>query len=168
MHSASLLLGHKEKESKWHLTSDPPPGNLQPQNLIYVLRWGHDYCQHHQRYPAQADQGKKAQCRASVILPIVFKSLMEMLAYVFRTRVLQASRGSTMWQTPSSRDLDWRLSSRSLITWCVFFCKHVRMLLFVFISSSDLTSFVSTGPHWLCELFGVEWKWRVSNQTSYP
>lgn len=36
--------------------------------------------------------------------------------YVYRIRERQPSKGSIMWPTPSSRDLDWRLSFRSVVT----------------------------------------------------
>lgn len=103
-------------------------------------------------------------------------TLMNLLT--LRTRKHQASKDSTMWPTPSSRDLVWRPSFRSvtlcwsvcmsrrwkscrkeerLVDYCVYLLIYC-IFLWLFILST------STGPHWLCELFGVEWARRVSLQ----
>lgn len=42
------------------------------------------------------------------------KSLMASFIHVLRIRECQAFKGSIMWLTPLSRDLDWRLSFRSV------------------------------------------------------
>lgn len=47
-----LILGGERVDVTWALT----PWNIQ--TLLYVLWWGHDYCQHHPRYPAPADQSE--------------------------------------------------------------------------------------------------------------
>ena len=97
----------------------------------------------------------------------------ETLIHVFRTRELQASRGLIMWPTLSSKGLDWRLSSRSVpASVCVYVCvcacrgkelwkerDNNSVCHDIFL---QFTLSVSTGPHWLCELLGVEWARRVS------
>lgn len=101
----------------------------------------------------------------------MYKRLMGNLICVSRTRERQASKGSIMWPTRSSRDLDWRLSFRS-VTASVWVhvegksCGKTRRLrrYFCVLSYNLLILSVSTGSYWLCELSRMEWTRGVSLQ----
>lgn len=97
--------------------------NPPAQNVVYVLRWGHDDYQHNQGNPAQADKCEYSMTAPSWDVVCMYVcmhtkkcwDIFFFLFHVFRIRERQVFKGSIMWPILSLKDLDWRQSSRSFI-----------------------------------------------------